>query len=129
MLLRCFTLVTLVATIIACNSWARQEGSLASVIRDRQPDRVRLHLATGERIELRDPTVSGDSITGRTQERANETESSWVVHLAVSRVSAFDVRETDVPLTVLTVALGSLVALLAVVEVFCDPDPLGRCTY
>lgn len=113
-------LVLLTATLTAaCATWQPRAQDPAEVVGTEAPNHVRLHLGDHEAVELRDPRVSGDSISGLTDARGGTRA------LALTDVTALDVRTFDAARTVGMVALsaaGVVVFFLIVGAVACGLD-------
>ncbi|UCG88941.1 MAG: hypothetical protein JSW71_10545 [Gemmatimonadota bacterium] len=56
--------VMAVSMLSACHHWKVQELAPAHVVTEKQPDRVRLTMLDGSRIEITDPMISDGQIVG-----------------------------------------------------------------
>jgi hypothetical protein len=82
------------------------------------PPLVRITPVTGERIEVQDPRVHGDSLIGGTI-----PDTGWAF-LALADIKKVEIRKRSVPKTVLAVVL--LAGLAYGIAVLCTD--VGECT-
>jgi hypothetical protein len=99
-----------------CSTWRREPGIPREVILRDRPDHVRLTDAAGTRLEIRNPTVRGDSITG------------LPMGMPVASVVELETREFSMGRTVGLIAVAVPVALVAFIAVACATDDVeGGC--
>jgi hypothetical protein len=114
-----FHTVVLAATLLqatGCSSWHTAPGlDTAALIQD-QPSRVRLRLTSGQLVELRQPTVRGDSVLGLVRGETNGVAAADVASTAVRR---FSVGRTAARVGITFGLLFGLAALA------CAADPCG----
>jgi hypothetical protein len=92
-LMRCRPIGLLLLTLhmAACASWEPAAVS-PQLIQYEEPDQVRLTVANGDRVLVRNPEVRGDSIVGRA---AHAYQTDTIVAVAVSEVRHLEVRRFD----------------------------------
>ncbi len=56
--------VMAVSVLSACSGWKVQEMAPSQVVSENEPDRIRLTMLDGDRIQIGDPTVSNGEIVG-----------------------------------------------------------------
>jgi len=56
--------ILLPCSLLACATWKTHEASPQQVLADEQPDKVRVTLTDGSQVVLKQPVVSGDTLTG-----------------------------------------------------------------
>ena len=114
-----FHTVVLAATLLqatGCSSWHTAPGLDATALVQQQPTRVRLRLTSGQLVELRRPTLQGDTVTGlvrgdTTRVAAEDVASTATRHFSAGRTA---VR--------VGITLGLLFGLAALA---CAADPCG----
>lgn len=94
-------------TLAACHRWTTVESPIASTVEKNEPGRVRVTTADGRVVELESPTVRGDSLVGTI---AGEGQPP----VAIADIEKLEFRQSNVGLTVLTIA-GAAAIVLAVV--------------
>ena len=104
--------------LVACTSWKTQEASPQQVLADEQPDKVQVTLTDGSQLVLKEPAVSGDTLSG--------LDDSTPVHIPLANVSSIAVKGTDGVKTGL-LAFGVVVVVAAVVVLiqYCGSLDLG----
>ncbi len=113
---RLIACILLPCYLVACSPWTTQEASPQQVIQDEQPDKVRVTLTDGSQVEVYEPVVSGDTLTGSVD---GEQRS-----IPLADVSALEVRKTNALLTTAFV-FGTIVGLLAIAVGICGAS--GGC--
>ena len=104
---RIIACILLPAYLAACSTWTTQEASPQQVLQDEQPDKVRVTLTDGSQVEVFQPVVSGDTLTGVAEGQQR--------NIPLASVSELELREGDTIATVLligSVVLGVAVGLL-----------------
>ncbi len=56
--------VMAVSLLSACHHWKVQEMAPAQVVTEKEPDKIRLTMLDGDRMELADPMISNGEIVG-----------------------------------------------------------------
>jgi hypothetical protein len=108
----------------ACHTWQPRAEAPDLVIREEQPDKVRLHMVDWTTVTLHDPKVSGDSLTGWVDNRGNARAAG------LDYVRGMDVAVPDPGKTAGVVALsvlGTLVVLVGIGFVACKAGSEGFC--
>ncbi len=101
---RIIACILLPCYLVACTSWKTQEASPQQVLADEQPDRVQVTLTDGSQLVLKEPAVSGDTLSG--------LDDGNPVHIPLADVSSIAVKGTGGATTgllllgVLAVAVG-----------------------
>ncbi len=115
---RLIACILLPCYLVACSSWKTQEASPQQVLEDEQPNKVRVTLADGSRVVLKEPVVSGDTLTGSVD---GEQRS-----IPLADVADVEVRKAEVVPTVALVVLGTAAVLFGLaVIVFCADGDCG----
>jgi hypothetical protein len=112
--------VLLPCYLAACTSWKTQKVSPEQVLADEQPDNVRVTLIDGSQVEVFQPTVSGDTLTGLREGQR--------VSIPLASVSELELREGDSGKTVLLAAgivIGVGAALVLGALIYCESQ--GGC--
>ncbi len=84
---RIIACILLPAYLSACMSWQTQEASPEQVLAEDEPDKVRVTLTDGSQLEVYQPSVSGDTLTG-----LREGEQ---VSIPLASVTQLELREGD----------------------------------
>ncbi len=97
--------------LAACTSWQTQEVSPEQALADEQPDKVRVTLTDGSQVEVHQPTVARDTLTG--------FSDGHQVSVPLASVSELELRESDTGKTIwLTVGIVGGVGLLGFITVW-----------
>lgn len=109
-----FLLAGLTVALLCCTSWGPPFGT-SRLVPEKVPDHLRLFLATGRRIEIFGPSVSGDTLYGDTLARAAKRIPVGIPFADIDSISQ---RRIDAPMTVLAVAVaaGGVIAVIEGVE-------------
>jgi len=99
-----------------CSSWHDTPGLDAAALTEQQPSRVRLRLTSGQRVELRQPTLQGDSVIGLAK--------GDTTRLAASDVASTGIRRFSVGRTAARVGIG-VGLLFGLAALACAADPCG----
>jgi hypothetical protein len=94
-------------TLAACQKWTTVESPIASTVEKNDPGHVRVTTTDGRILELDSPTVQGDSLTGSI---AGEQQPM----VAIAEIEKLEFRESNVGLTVLSIA-GAAAIVVAIV--------------
>ena len=100
-------------TLAACQKWTTVESPIASTVGKNDPGHVRVTTTDGRILELDSPTVQGDSLTGSI---AGEQQPM----VAIAEIEKLEFRESNVGLTVLSIA-GAAAIVVAIV-LATNPD-------
>ena len=74
---------------IGCVShWQEQDASAAELLAAEQPERIRVTLSDSTRLDLRGPTLSGDSLSGLHADTSVALPGGQVAHVAVRKRGA-----------------------------------------
>lgn len=94
----------LLLSLPACMQWVAREDPVPVLSAEKRPERVRLTLGDGRRIELQNPSVTGDSVRGVNPagDTANPT-TRWVA-LPLADVRRLEVRQANTTGTMLLMA-------------------------
>ena len=95
---RLIACILLPCYLVACMSWKTQEASPQQVLADEQPDKVQVTLTDGSQLVLKEPAVSGDTLSG--------LDDSTPVHIPLANVSSIAVEGTNAAKTGLAVVGG-----------------------
>ena len=98
-----------------CSSWHDTPGLDAAAL-VQQPSRVRLRLTSGQRVELRQPTVQGDSVIGLAK--------GDTTRVAAADVASTGLRRFSVGRTAARVGIG-VGLLFGIAALACAADPCG----
>lgn len=100
--------LTLVAWLSGCTKWAAPppEMSPAAVVAEEQPDRVRITLANGTKLDAQHPVVEGDSLAYQQEDPAIAGK------VALEDIEQLEIRKADPASTVL---IGVTVLVVAAV--------------
>jgi len=101
---RIIACIMLPCYLVACTSWKTQEASPEQVIAE-EPGKVQVTLTDGSKLELKEPAVSGDTLSG--------LDDGTPVHIPLADVSSIAVKGTDAVRTGLLV-FGVVVVVAAV---------------
>ena len=113
--------VMAVSVLSACHTWKHQEMAPAQVVTEKEPDKIRLTMLDGEKIELYDPTVSNGEIVGQTRLEYDGVRTRQVtgnLGVAADSVARIETREIDGTATVVGVMLGLAFAAVVAVVAF-----------
>jgi hypothetical protein len=94
-------------TLAACQKWTTVESPIASTVEKNDPGHVRVTTTASRILELDSPTVQGDSLTGSI---AGEQQPM----VAIAEIEKLEFRESNVGLTVLSIA-GAAAIVVAIV--------------
>lgn len=108
----------------ACMSWKTQPVSPDQVVA-RNPDQVRVTLASGSRIVVTHPTIVGDSLIGAPA-GSDSTPSAERLAVALSDVRSVEVQRVNAGKTALLIGGVGLTALVVIAAATWD-GPLGSC--
>ncbi len=100
-------------TLAACQKWTTVESPIASTVEKNDPGHVRVTTTDGRILELDSPTVQGDSLAGSI---AGEQQP----RVAIAEIEKLEFRESNVGLTVLSIA-GAAAIVVAIV-LSTNPD-------
>lgn len=100
-------------TLAACQKWTTVESPIASTVEKNDPGHVRVTTTDGRILELDSPTVQGDSLAGSI---AGEQQP----RVAIAEIEKLEFRESNVGLTVLSIA-GAAAIVVAIV-LATNPD-------
>ncbi len=102
-----FAVVTV--ALLCCTSWGPPFGA-SHLVPGKVPDRLRLSLAHGRRVEIRNPVVRGDTLFGDTLGIA--------IGIPFTDIDSVSQRQIDAPMTALAVAVaaGGTIAVIKGVE-------------
>ena len=106
---RLIACILLPSYLVACTTWKTQEASPQQVLAEEQPDKVQVTLTDGSQLVLKEPAVSGDTLSG--------LDDGTPVHIPLADVSALEVRESNGGLTILAVFGGLVLAAGVVIGV------------
>ena len=104
--------LTLLAFLSACHKWVPLEPPVAQAVAEEAPGTVRVTLADGSQVVLKEPHISGDSLVAFEDGKEPQT-----VALLLEDVRQAEVRRTNVPATVGLVFGIAVVSFAAVVVV------------
>lgn len=113
---RAVVLAALLLQTTGCSTWHTESGVSATALTTRHPSRVRLELSSGDRVELREPALRGDTLFGRVDRDSVRVPVADVVTTADRRFSAGRTASA------VGLSLGVLFGLAALA---CAADPCG----
>ena len=116
---RIIACILLPCYLVACSTWTTQEASPQQVLQDEQPDKVRVTLTDGSQVEVYEPAVSGDTLTGFEKGRGDE------VSIPLGEVEQLSLRGFSTLKTVALVGgmvVGVPLALFAIAAATCPKD-------
>ena len=99
----------LALSLAACSTWRVQTGPTPEVLGSQKPRMVRLSLRSGERIQLFDAALIGDSVVGFTV--PSRRPGAQRLAVAAADVTKVEFQKTNAVLTV--VAIGVIVLAVA----------------
>jgi hypothetical protein len=108
----------------ACSTMQVQHAPTPVVVSDREGRTVRVKLTSGEKVELFDATLRGDSIVGYTAPRSSAQRQTRSV--ATADVREIAVRKFSPVMTVL--AVGAVVAAVAILTSGSSSSPQSSTT-
>lgn len=120
-------MVMLALATAACMTWKTQSASPAQVIGEKPPDRVRVTRSDGSMIELVQPLISGDTLSGRWAGASHSTASVGRVSIPISDVRSVAVQRVHAGKTALLVTGVGLTAIAVIAAATADepgPQPL-----
>jgi hypothetical protein len=111
--------LTLLAFLSACHKWVPLEPPVAQAVAEEEPGTVRVTLADGSQVVLKEPHISGDSLVAFEDGKEPQT-----VALLLEDVRQAEVQRTNKPATVGLVFGIAVVTVAAVVflvfAISCD---------
>ena len=107
---RIIACVLLPCYLVACTSWKTQEASPQQVIAE-EPGKVRVILTDGSQLVLKEPAVSGDTLSG--------LDDGTPVHIPLAGVSSIAVKGTNAALTGVAVLGGLLLVAGVLLIAWC----------
>jgi hypothetical protein len=124
-------LLTLVSWLSSCHKWVPLEPPIEPAIEESDPGTVRITLANGRLVTVKEPFVSGDSVVGTVEEtyweRGKMLREQRATSIALSSVQKIEVRRAD-PLatmgTIIGVTLGTILVFWAV-SCASEPNQIG----
>jgi len=103
---------------LACTYWQPGTPNPAEFISNKQPKQVRVTRTDGSKFQLRNPTVFGDSLLGKTESVRDDTLLS--VAIPLSDVQNVEVKKISVGNTAGLVGATVLFATFTAVIIHCD---------
>ena len=127
--------VMVVSLLSGCSYWHVQEMTPSQVVTEKEPDRVRLTMLDGARVELSEPQVVGSEILGKGKWDGDNSgripgevfwngADHWLRRIAIDSVSYVEIRKTDIAGIV---ALGILMAPVVAFVAFGICGAAGGC--
>ena len=116
-------LLSFSAQVTGCSSWSAQTKPPGQVLTEKSYKQVRVTKADGSRIELYNPTVVNDTLTGY-RKPPSERARGEPVPIAVSDILYIEVRRIDTGKTIL-LAAGISVTLLLIAAASTDLGDFG----
>ncbi|HUR94037.1 MAG TPA: hypothetical protein VMY76_05610 [Gemmatimonadales bacterium] len=114
---RAAVLTIVVLQTSGCHSWHAEPGmNAAALVTADSPSRVRLRLNSGQRLEVRNPGVSHDTLIGRVGPDS--------ARVAVTDIATVAERRFSAGRTVARIGLG-VALLFGVAAIACAADPCG----
>ena len=111
----------------ACHKWVPLEPPVQQAIEESGPGTVRITLADGSRVTVKEPHVSGDSLVGAVEESTWERgKLRWedrMIEIPLGSVQQIEERRANTPATVVTVLGVTLGAMVVVGLISCGTNP------
>ena len=98
---RLIAVVVLPMYLAACTSWQVQEVAPAQFVEQEQPEKIRVMLTDSTTVDLENPQVSGDTLSG--------VRDGHQMSISLSTVDAIAVRKEDTAKTLGVTVLGVFV--------------------
>src|SRR6266850_1684491 len=115
---------------VGCSAWKRQKGGVEALLTRRDPpEKVRITLSDGSRVEFRSPALRGDSLVGMMGYAVHHVNRWDGLNWRRSAVALADVRQVELrkfdagrTLILAAVGVGATVAIVAIATAD-DPKP------
>jgi hypothetical protein len=124
--------VGLLLQVSGCTSWSTQKQPPAQVLSEKAYDKVRVTRIDGSRMELYQPGVVNDTLTGF-KSKPEKGKEPKPVRIAMADIKSVEIHKVSAGKTVLLVAgIGLTVVLIAALASddyldFSDMDTTGSC--
>lgn len=109
--------ILLACYLPACTGWRTQSAAPEQVMTTKHPERVRITRQDGSRVELLQPAIEADSVSGRDAGASGPDSLKPRVAVALADIRTVELHQTKVAETVLLVgAAGLLIAAVIAYE-------------
>jgi len=118
--------ILLVVFLPACYSW--KVVPISPVVTEQHPPKIRVTTTGGQRMELRTPSVVGDTLWGSRFQNARRENGTVMPkpeeQVAIPRADVLrvEIRKLSTGKTIGLSALGAVVLAAVALEIFCNPQ-------
>jgi hypothetical protein len=101
-----------------CTAWKTESGRPGEVVAEKKPDRVRVNRYDGNTVELAQPLIAGDSLSGY----GRNSPDSARVSMALSDVQSVSIQRVDAGKTAVLIAGLGVTAIAVIAAATDEPD-------